>query len=89
MDLEPNGRPLGSKSIENGKYNLISGLFSKISKIYLCVQEIFLHEQLFLQAPCVRLDTSVWNRVNPNRISIVNYWFSMIDLVQICIPFGA
>ena len=39
IDLEPDECPFGFKSIsENNLYNLISGSFNKISKIFLCVQ---------------------------------------------------
>ena len=39
IDLEPNRRPFGfPNQSENVKYNLISGWFNKIYKIFLCVQ---------------------------------------------------
>ena len=36
INLEPNVR-LDPNQSQNGKYNLILGLFNKISKIFLCV----------------------------------------------------
>ena len=37
IDLEPDGRPFGSKSIGNGKYNTISVWLNKISNRFLYV----------------------------------------------------
>ena len=38
IDLDRNGPPFGSKSIENGRYNLISVRFNKISKRFISLQ---------------------------------------------------
>ena len=39
FDLEPNRHRLVSNQAENGKYNLISGRFNKITEIFACVRQ--------------------------------------------------